>query len=522
MNLENVCLYLRKSRADREAEARGEGETLARHERILLDLAKSRGYNVGAIYKEIVSGETISARPVMQQVLHEVEAGMWDGVLVVEVERLARGDTIDQGTVSRAFQYSDTKIITPSKTYDPNNEFDEEYFEFGLFMSRREYKTIKRRLNAGRISSVKEGKYCGNKPPYGYERVKLSGEKGYTLQPIPAQADIVRMIFSWYSGADGNQIGVAKIVRKLNDMGVKSALGKDWTPASVQSILVNPVYTGMIRWNGRKTVKSIQNGAVIRSRPRAKADDVLLFPGRHPAIISQDMYDTVQRIRKKNPPRPVQITNTIKNPLAGIVYCSKCGRAMVRRPYQKRGQEDSLLCPYTSCSTVSSKLSLVEKVLLDGIKNLVDEYKLSSDVPKLDIDNVITLKEKLIEEKEAELKKLDAQKLKQYDLLEQGVYTTDVFLERSKSTAASIEACIESIKGLREEIEHDKKLVEQQAVFIPKCENLLENYWEFDVQTRNKLLRELIERVNYTKESKNYFLKGDEITFLLDIFPKIQ
>lgn len=522
MNLENVCLYLRKSRADREAEARGEGETLARHERILLDLAKSRGYNVGAIYKEIVSGETISARPVMQQVLHEVEAGMWDGVLVVEVERLARGDTIDQGTVSRAFQYSDTKIITPSKTYDPNNEFDEEYFEFGLFMSRREYKTIKRRLNAGRISSVKEGKYCGNKPPYGYERVKLSGEKGYTLQPIPAQADIVRMIFSWYSGADGNQIGVAKIVRKLNDIGVKSALGRDWTPASVQSILENPVYTGMIRWNGRKTVKSIQNGAVIRSRPRAKADDVLLFPGRHPAIISKDMYDTVQRIRKKNPPRPVQITNTIKNPLAGIVYCSKCGRAIVRRPYQKRGQEDTFMCPYTSCSTVSSKLSLVEKVLLDGIKNLVDEYKLSNDVPKLDIDNVITLKEKLIEEKEAELKKLDAQKLKQYDLLEQGVYTTDIFLERSKSTAASIEACIESIKGLREEIAHDKKLVEQQAVFIPKCENLLENYWEFDAQTRNKLLRELIERVNYTKESKNGFRKGGEITFTLDIFPKIQ
>ena len=111
---------------------------------------------------------------------------MWDGVLVVEVERLARGDTIDQGVVSRAFQYSDTKIITPTKTYDPDNEFDEEYFEFGLFMSRREYKTIKRRLNAGRIASVKEGKYCGTKPPYGYERIKLHGEKGlrYSLCPI--------------------------------------------------------------------------------------------------------------------------------------------------------------------------------------------------------------------------------------------------------------------------------------------------------------------------------------------------
>ena len=104
----------------------------------------------------------------------EVEAGMWDGVLVVEVERLARGDTIDQGTVSRAFQYSDTKIITPSKTYDPDNEFDEEYFEFGLFMSRREYKTIKRRLNAGRICFCeRRANTVATKPPYGYERVKL-------------------------------------------------------------------------------------------------------------------------------------------------------------------------------------------------------------------------------------------------------------------------------------------------------------------------------------------------------------
>ena len=47
--------------------------------------------------------------------------------------------------------------MTPSKTYDPENEFDEEYFEFGLFMSRREYKTINRRLQRGRAASIKEG-----------------------------------------------------------------------------------------------------------------------------------------------------------------------------------------------------------------------------------------------------------------------------------------------------------------------------------------------------------------------------
>ena len=157
------CLYLRKSRTDLDAEANGETETLARHEKILLDLAKRMHLDVTEIYREVVSGETISSRPVVQRVLNEVENGLWDGVLVVEVERLARGDTIDQGIVSRAFKFSNTKIITPLKTYDPNNEYDEEYFEFGLFMSRREYKTIRRRLTQGRISSAKEGKHTADR-----------------------------------------------------------------------------------------------------------------------------------------------------------------------------------------------------------------------------------------------------------------------------------------------------------------------------------------------------------------------
>lgn len=126
-------IYLRKSRADAEAEARGEGETLARHEKALLDLAKYSRLNVTAIYREIVSGDTIAARPIMQRLLSEVEKGLWEGVLVMEVERLAREDTIDQGIVAQTFRFTDTKIITPNKTYDPQNEYDEEYFEFGLF-----------------------------------------------------------------------------------------------------------------------------------------------------------------------------------------------------------------------------------------------------------------------------------------------------------------------------------------------------------------------------------------------------
>ena len=148
------CKYLRKSRADLEAEDRGEGETLARHSRILDELAARLHLTVSAEYREIVTGESIEARPQMRRLLDDVSAGRWEGVLVVEIERLARGDTIDQGVVAKAFKYSETKIITPMKTYDPTNEFDEEYFEFGLFMSRREYQTIRRRMQTGEFPTA--------------------------------------------------------------------------------------------------------------------------------------------------------------------------------------------------------------------------------------------------------------------------------------------------------------------------------------------------------------------------------
>lgn len=330
------------------------------------------------------------------------------------------------------------------------------------------------------------------------------------------------MIYTWYAGDGCEQIGVAKIVRKLNDMGIKSALGGDWTPASIQGILTNPVYIGKIRWNGRKTVKTIQNGQVVKTRPRSR--NVLICEGLHPSIISDDLYNSVQEIRQKNPPRPISIKNTVRNPLAGIVYCSKCGRAMVRRPHQKRGQEDTLMCPYTSCPTVSSKLSLVEKAVLDGIKEIAEKYKLNNDIntPSNTINSGIISKQNLIREKESELESLNVQKVKQYDLLERGIYTTEVFLERSKTIARSIQSCSDIITKLREEIEHDENIKAQQSNFIPRCEELLNNYWDLNIESRNRMLKNLVEKVVYSKNIKNTYGKGNEINFELDIFPKIQ
>lgn len=518
--MENNCIYLRKSRADREAEARGEMETLARHEKILLELAKHQRLHIGAIYKEVVSGETISARPVIQKLLSEVEQGLWDGVLVVEVERLARGDTIDQGIVSRAFQYSGTRIITPTKTYDPNNEFDEEYFEFGLFMSRREYKTIKRRLNAGRLSSIKEGKYVGNRPPYGYERIKIKGDKGFTLAPIPEQAEVVRMIYEWYvNGLDGERIGMSKIVRHLNDLHIPALTRSSWTNGTVSGILSNPVYIGKVVWNRRKSVKQIVDGQVIITRPRALDYDIC--DGLHPPIVEKEIWNKAQRIRSKNPPRPQNTLHSVMNPLAGIIVCGNCGRKMVRRPYTNGKQKDSLLCPYTECPTVSSSLDLVENALIESLQELVKNYKANPAASIAESDALIESLTSVIQQHEASLQKLNEQKLRQYDLLEQGVYTTEIFLERSGALADQITSTTAALEKAKKELASEEKRRNNQINLIPKCENLLSNYWDWDIKTRNDVLKELLEKVVYIKTSRNKYGDGNVPTFHLKIYPKV-
>ena len=527
--MEQYCLYLRKSRSDIEAENHGEEETLARHEKILLDLAKKREYNVTQIYREVVSGETIAARPVMQQLLSEVEHGIWSGVLVVEVERLARGDTIDQGIVAQTFKYSDTQIITPMKTYNPNNEYDEEYFEFGLFMSRREYKTINRRLQRGRLSSVKEGKCVCSIAPYGYDKVKLKGDKGFTLAPNSNEADVIKLIFELYTKGelqpDGTykRLGVALIARKLNEMKIPARKSEYWVPASIKDMLRNPVYAGKIRWNWRSQSKRMQSGSISISRPRSEEDNCIIVNGLHTALITEETFDLVQEYLAKNPPRPTKRNAPTKNPLAGIVVCAFCGRKLVRRPYTSASCPPTLICSVPHCPNVSSFLHLVEERILKSLEEWLKNYKLQwnlSDKFSELISEAEILRQSL-KDINLQITKLNKQMIKAHELLEQDIYTTDVFLERSRAITerqnqlSSDKAEIEKQLGVESTREKSTKEI------IPKVEKLLDVYYDLPTaQEKNDMLKEVLEKVVY-KKTQNTRWSGSPDDFEITIYPKL-
>ena len=475
--MENYCMYLRKSRMDLDAEARGEGETLARHQAMLMELAKRQGLNIVKIYKEVVSGDSISARPQMQMLLSDLAQNKYAGVLVVEVERLARGDTIDQGIVAQAFRQSETKIITPVKTYDPNNEYDEEYFEFSLFMSRREYKTTKRRLEAGRLSAVKEGNYIGTNPPYGYQKISPA-PKIHTLEIIPEEAEIVKLIYKLYLENHGS----AYISAELNRMGVPTKRGSQWEQSSINKILTNPLYCGKISWKTKS--------------------GVAVYQGKHKPIISEELFNEAQIKRKTNPVAQFHSHDELRNYYHGILFCKNCGHQM-RRKFDRTVRGEFILCTYNQCrgKTVSTSIADVDKAMLSAFRYRIEKLSTLVDTPDTKKNDINFDKRKPVE---AELTKAKKQKNKLYDLLEQGVYDTDTFLERSKIVAEKIkilETALAEIDNLTE----SEKLSPKELTI--RLQYVIDHFESATPEEKNDMLKSVVKKIYYTKTQKMCYRK---------------
>ena len=525
--MDQYLIYLRKSRQDRERELQtGNFDTLKRHRDALLTLAKQRGYSIAHIYEEVVSGDTIADRPEMQKLLNAVETGAFAGVLVMEVPRLARGNTRDQGTVAETFQYSGTKIITPDKTYDPADEADEEYFEFGLFMSRREYKAINRRLQRGRMASLDEVKYIAGAAPYGYRKVKIPHQRGYTLEVVEDQAEIVREIFHLYTVGDPTPNGIAKpvgsygISNLLNARGIPSPGGVRWSASSIRDILKNPTYAGYLRWAYRPVKKQMVDGSVVTTTPVNK--DMPLRRGIHEPIIDEVTWTAAKATMTGRGHAPVPSRRQITNPLAGILYCSVCGRSMLQLPQGSHGAP-MVMCPTPKCPTVGSRRDVTEAALLDALRSWLQSYQIAAEAQKTsDVQgNMLSVKsaEKALSRAKKGLDGLMQQKNRLFDLLEQGVYTNDVFLERSRVLAGRITEAEQQVASVREQLVALRKAEMTRNSLAPRIQNVLDIYDTLETPAeKNALLKTVLDHVIYSKTVGGRYRENN---LQLYVYPKI-
>ena len=498
---DEVIDYLRKSRADDPILT--VEEVLARHEAILDEWAEA---NLGAKvpeqnkYREVVSGETISDRPEIQKVLKLIESPKIKAILIVEPQRLSRGDLEDCGRLIKLLRYTNTLVITPQKIYDLRDEYDRDSFERELKRGNEFLEYTKKIMQRGMLRSVSEGNFVGSIPPYGYNKVWITEGKRKcpTLAINEDQAPVVRMIFDMYTNQN---MGTTSICHKLDSLGIAPPKGEHWSNFALYDMLSNVHYTGKIKWNWRKTLTVVENGEIKKTRPKQEVGEFLMFEGRHESIISQELFDATQKKLGNNSRTRKKMS--IRNPLAGLLYC-QCGRAMTLRTYKnKDGSErnaprlacvDHVHCHTGSC-TYDELLNMVAGVLEQCIEDF--QHRIESNA-----GDAVKLHEKLLKSLEKKMQDLEAREIAQWEAQshpdESQRMPPHIFKMLNEKLLKEKEEVKEAMcnarKSMPDPIDYQEKLIR----FRKALEALQDP--EKDAATKNNLLKDCIERIEYNRE----------------------
>lgn len=506
---EEILLYSRKSQSDDPLLT--VEETLAKHEQMLDDWVERNLPGMGKIpngnrYHEVESAETIDRRKEFLKVLRRIESPKIKAVLCVDPQRLSRGSLKDIGRIVELFQYSNTIVITRQYSYDLRDDRDRKSLEREL-MSGNEYLEYYKRIQQnGRILSVQNGNYIGQTPPYGYKKVqyKEGKQKCFTLEPIPEQAAVVKMVFEMYR--DG--IGMQRIADKLNAMHIPAPKGGKWSREGLSVMLANVHYLGKVKWNWRPTVKRIEDGEVVVSRPRAA--EYLIYDGKQPAIIDQELWDAVQEIRGKIPRNPKNKDGF--NPLAGLMFC-ECGRAVSARTFKNRGVEycaPRFLCSQQrECGNASATMSEVMAEVVKVLEATIEDFEIRIEKGT---DDSAQIHHQMVEHLEKRLRELQELEIAQWDAKTKGGMPDHVFERLNGDTVAEIAEVQQALCTARGSMPEPINLQERVTTFRAALDALLNP--AAPVKEKNKLLKACIERITYSRKrvGNNGHPKKDEKT----------
>ena len=501
-------MYLRKSRQDDPNES--VEEVLAKHERILQELAKRElGHEIpeDCIYREIISGgESIDEREEMRKVLARIEDPNVAGIIVVDPQRLTRGELEDCGRLISTLRYTSTLVLTERDLFDLETKRDRKYFESELMRGRDYLDYTKEILLRGRIAAVKRGCYLGTHVLYGYRKVVIG--KDHTLEP-DENADIVRLIFDLYVNHD---MTYYQIACKLNDMGAKPQKGDKWNKSTISWMLRNIHYDGKGCFNRTRRITTIENGEKVIRTLLQPEDEIIIAEGKHQALVDHETFMPAQEKLDAN--IPAKIGLPLRNPFAGLLYCANCGKAIAQHPYKHA--EPRFECRTRPRCSKSVKMSEVEQAVLVALEE--------SELPNLQAKwksgegNSIAIQKKLLENLEKEMANYRQQEERQYEFLETGRYTPDVFDKRNAALRQKMEDCQERIYKAKatmpNEVNYEEKIVVlKDAIAAMKDDSATP-------EQKNRLLKAIVKRIDYTghpvvDKSKPY--KKNENDFKLSI-----
>ena len=494
-------------------------EVLEKHNKILDEYAEK--HLGGPIpeentYMEVGSGESLKDRPEITRLLKDIEDPEVQAILVVDVQRLSRGDLEDAGRLIRLLRYTNTYVITPMKIYDLRDDYDRDAFERELKRGNEYLEYFKKIQARGRLASVKEGNYIGSVAPYGFDRTTIEENKKvcHTLKEKKEEADVVRMVFNWYCNED---IGVTAICRRLEELGVKTKTGgKYWHTYQIFAMLENVHYIGCVRWNWRKTIKIIEDQEIRKLRPKAKVDEYLVFEGKHDGIISEELFNKAREIKGKR--HRTKQNLSLKNPFSGIMYCT-CGAKMGYNTYRKHGVEyapPKLVCNnQVHCKTGSAIFEEIYSDVCTTLRDCIQDLELriennQDDSFKLHRDLVKRLEKKLDELEKKELEQWEAQ----YDPDESKRLPPHIFQKLNEKVLKEKDEVNKALDKAKDSVPtqvdyKDELLKFEDALAALEDPNV-------DAKIKNQFLKNIIDKIEYERGSTVRITKENSKEYGID------
>ena len=293
------------------------------------------------IYEDNGKKGTNFDRPEFNRLMDDIRAGKVKCVLVKDLSRFGR-DYIEAGEyLEKIFPFLGVRFISITDGYDSLTAGDAEgalMIPLKNMINDVYAKDISRKIITSFRARQEKGEYLPAFPPYGYVKSKT---KAYRYEVDEEVAPYVRMIFEWKAAG----VSHSEICKRLNDMGAvtparrKVELGiwhaekykhTIWHGRTIIDIMKNATYTGTLVYG--RMPKSLYQGIKCH---RAKPDEWRCIPDAHEAIVSQELFDKVQKIFDERSERmqkkwaeSKQVRDKIVNLFVKRIYCGDCGKRM--------------------------------------------------------------------------------------------------------------------------------------------------------------------------------------------------
>ncbi|MCL2034227.1 MAG: recombinase family protein [Oscillospiraceae bacterium] len=325
-----TALYSRLSRDD---ELSGESNSITNQKMMLENYANAHGFSSIAHYIDDGYSGTNFQRPDWNRLLADIEAGKVGAIIVKDMSRVGR-DYLQVGIYTEiTFREHGVRFIAISNNIDSNNRESAEFAPFLNIMAEWYARDTSRKIKAAAHTKGNSGRHMTNAPIYGYKR---SPEDKNLWQIDEPAAMVVRRIYQMAMDGMGpyqitRELSAANVERPSYYFATNRMVGDKpsardlstpytWNIKTVTDILSKPEYAG--HTVNFRTSRESYKSRKSKKNPR---DEWKIFPDTHDAIIEQETFDTVQRLRRT--PRRLDSIGEA-NPFTGLVFCADCGAKM--------------------------------------------------------------------------------------------------------------------------------------------------------------------------------------------------